>query len=148
MMTITTAQNKAPQTVAARGDADNPLWAGLSKLISVVKSGSIVTPFNDGVSELIAKNYRKLQFNSQKQPNHLGWMGYNGGSLKTRQHPTAESWFFCTPITAACLRTRAGGRLTSLGVLGIGNDPADLVGESTPTLTRWFSISKQGGYHA
>ena len=143
-------QNKAHQTVQAMGCADNPLVKGLSNGTKHrCECGAILNPFNDGVNHLIAKNYRKLQFDNQKQPNRWGWMGHNGDSLKSWQHPASVLRFFSSPFMA--MRPLARALSAMAGVLGNSNVPAVHDGESTTaTLSLGVVLKSQirGGYHA
>ena len=143
-------QNKAHQTVQAMGCADNPLVKGLSNGTKHrCECGAILNPFNDGVNHLIAKNYRKLQFDNQKQPNRWGWMGHNGGSENQGSAPRLYRGLFVPPIAAACLRTRIASGLPSTGVCVRSNPHTVLDGQSTPTFyTVVLNSENQGGYHA
>lgn len=73
--------------------------------------------------------------------------GYNANSLKTWLYP-AQLGGFVLPSDNEAMRAhmRSCGR-TALGVWAIGNDPADHVGESTPTLTGGFQSQNRGGQH-
>ena len=77
----------------------------------------------------------------------LGNRGYNATSLKTWLYP-AQLGGFVLPSDNEAMRAhmRSCGR-TALGVWAIGNDPADHVGESTPTLTGGFQSQNRGGQH-
>ena len=143
-------QNKAHQTVAVMGCADNPLAKGLSNGAKHrCECGAILNQFNNGVSHLIAKNYRKLHFDNQKQLNRWRWMGHNGGSLKSRQHPASVLRFFSSPFMA--MRPLARALSAMAGVLGNSNVPAVLDGEST-TATLFLGVvlksQNLGGTHA
>ena len=77
----------------------------------------------------------------------LGNRGYNATSLKTWLYP-AQLGGFVLPSDNEAMRAhmRSCGR-TALGVWAIGNDPADRVGESTPTLNGGFQSQNHGGQH-
>ena len=77
----------------------------------------------------------------------LGNRGYNATSLKTWLYP-AQLGGFVLPSDNEAMRAhmRSCGR-TALGVWAIGNDPADLYGESTPTFNGGIQFSNTGGQH-
>ena len=140
-------QNKAHQTVAVMGCADNPLVKGLSNGTKHrCECGAILNPFNDGVSHLIAKNYRKLQFDNQKQPNRWGWMGHNGVSKKLGSTQRLYRCIFVPPFMAVRFLLAHG--LHSMGVWARSNPPADLVRLEHPHLIGGFKSKNLGGYHA
>ena len=110
-------QNKAHQTVQVMGCADNPLAKGLSNGAKYCcECGVILNQFNGGVSRLIAKNYIKLQFDNQKQPNRWGWMGHNGGSKNLRSTQRLYRCSFVPLIIGGLsLQFMQGGRLSIYG---------------------------------
>ena len=83
----------------------------------------------------------------KKPEQKANWRGYNATSLKTWLYP-AQLGGFVLPSDNEAMRAhmRSCGR-TALGVWAIGNDPADHVGESTPTLTGGFQSQNRGGQH-
>ena len=78
----------------------------------------------------------------------LGNRGYNATSLKYRQCPAPDKGGFVLPSDNEAMRAhmRSCGR-TALGVWAIGNDPAVLYGESTPTFNGGIQFSNTGGQH-
>ena len=74
--------------------------------------------------------------------------GYNAISLKYRQCPAPDKGGFVLPSDNEAMRAhmRSCGR-TALGVWAIGNDPAVLYGESTPTFNGGIQFSNTGGQH-
>lgn len=183
---MTNTQNKAHQTVAVMGCADNPLGNGLSNgSIQCYECVVIVNQFSskqqdsgdqfefshhkrtpekntactvygafNGVMHRcgcvnIAKNLVKLSINSQKQSKRHGWMGHNGGSLNSWQHPASVLRFFSSPFMA--MRPLARTLSAMAGVLGIRKNPAVHDGEST-TATLFlgvvFKSQNRGGHHA
>ena len=73
--------------------------------------------------------------------------GYNAISLKTRLYPAQLGGFVLPSNNGAMRAHKRSCTRTTLGVLAIGNDPADRVGESTPTLTGGFQSQNHGGQH-
>ena len=95
----------------------------------------------------IIKHFTENTTSFSKAVSVLGNRGYNATSLKTWLYP-AQLGGFVLPSDNEAMRAhmRSCGR-TALGVWAIGNDPADHVGESTPTLTGGFQSQNRGGQH-
>lgn len=75
-------------------------------------------------------------------------VGYNSTSLKTWLYPAQLGGFVLPSNNGAMRAHMCSCTRTTLGVWAIGNDPADHVGESTPTLTGGFQSQNRGGHHA
>ena len=73
--------------------------------------------------------------------------GYNATSLKSRLYPAQLGGFVLPSNNGAMRAHKRSCTRTTLGVWAIGNDPADRVGESTPTLTGGFQSQNHGGQH-
>lgn len=110
---ITNNQNKAPQTLAVRGYADNALEAALSEVLEFCHQYARACA--RGV--IIAKNFKKLQIiiakNSSKpviySDNLLGFgvdVGYSCGSKNLGSTQRLYRCFFVPLIIVACHLTR------------------------------------------
>ncbi len=111
------------------------MTGGLSGSNNVKKDADIVNHFAENTTSF------------SKAVSVLGNRGYNATSLKTWLYP-AQLGGFVLPSDNEAMRAhmRSCGR-TALGVWAIGNDPADRVGESTPTLNGGFQSQNHGGQH-
>lgn len=84
----------------------------------------------------------------KKPEQKANWRGYNATSLKTWQYAAPDNGGFVLPSDNGAMRSHMRScTRTALGVWAIGNDPADHVGESTPTLTGGFQSQNRGGQH-
>lgn len=101
-MLIAIRKNKAHQTVAVMGCADNALKAALSKILEF--SEQYARARARGV--IIAKNFNFVNINSHNLSSTGVDGGYNGGSKNLCSTQRLYRCFFVPLIIAACRLTR------------------------------------------
>ena len=101
-MLIAIRKNKAHQTLAAMGYADNALKAALSKILEFCDQ--YARAYVRGV--IIAKNFNFVNINSHILSSTGVDAGYNGGSKNLRSTQRLNRCLFVPLIIAACHLTR------------------------------------------
>ena len=101
-MLIAIRKNKAHQTLAAMGYADNALKAALSKILEICNQ--YARAYVRGI--IIAKNFNFVNINSHNLSLTGVDGGYNGGSKNLGSTQRLYRCFFVPLIVAACHLTR------------------------------------------
>ena len=101
-MLIAIRKNKAHQTLAAMGYADNALKAALSKILEICNQ--YARAYVRGI--IIAKNFNFVNINSHNLSLTGVDGGYNGGSKNHSSTQRLYRCFFVPLIVAACHLTR------------------------------------------